>query len=242
MIDLYFAPTPNGWKITILLEELGADYRIVPVHLVSGEQYEPQFLRISPNNKIPAIVDRRGDGEPLALFESGAILLYLAEQHGRFLPTDMAGRWSTIEWVMWQMSGLGPMLGQHGHFLLYAEERVPYALDRFRNEARRLYGVLDRQLAATGAYVAGADYGIADMACFPWVMTHKAQQFELAAFPHVQRWYAELRERPALQRGLAVGRAERAASEEMTPQMRRKFFGLSAAPDREGEASGPQAG
>ena len=228
MIELFFAPTPNGWKITILLEELGAPYRVTPVNLAEGEQFKPEFLAISPNNRIPAIIDHAPlAGEPLAMFETGAILLYLAEKHGRFLPADPAGRWATVQWLMWQMSGLGPMLGQHGHFHLYAEASVPYAKERFRNEALRLYGVLDRQLEATGSFVAGADYTIADMACFPWVMTHKAQGFDLAEFPNVKRWFAELRARPLLQKGVSVGRENPQPLKDLTPEMRRRIFGLS---------------
>jgi len=229
MIELFFTPTPNGWKITVMLEELGVPYRITPISLAKGEQYAPEFLRVSPNNKIPAIIDHEPkEGPPISIFETGAILLYLAEKYGRFLPADTAGRFATIQWLMWQVGGLGPMLGQNGHFSLYAKERIPYALDRFRNEARRLYGVLDRQLQRTGACVAGEEYTIADMACFPWVMTHKAQRFDLAEFPNVKRWYAELRARPALQRGLAVGREPAAPKPEMSDEMRRKFFGLAA--------------
>ena len=235
MIELFFAPTPNGWKITVLLEELGIPYRVTPVDLANGGQYAPEFLAISPNNRIPAIVDHApAAGEPIALFESGAIMLYLAEKHGRFLPADLAGRYAVTQWLMWQMAALGPMLGQNGHFLLYADEDVPYARQRYGNEGRRLYGVLDRQLGKTRRMIAGDDYSIADMACFPWIMTHKAQQFDLAEFPYVQRWYAELRARPALQRGLAVGRDRAGAVRDMTPGMRRQLFGISA----EGHAAG----
>ena len=228
MIDLHFAPTPNGWKLTIFLEEAGLPYRIVPVSFATSGQYAPQFLAIAPNNRIPALVDHApaDGGEPLALFESGAMLHYLARKAGQFLPTDPRGEARTMQWLMWQMSGLGPMLGQHGHFALYAAERHPYAIERYHAEARRLYGVLDGQLGRTGAFVAGEDYTIADMAVFPWAMTHKAQGFSLDDWPQVKRWYAQLRARPALQRGLAVGREERRAPSEMDEAARAKFFGI----------------
>ncbi len=157
MIDLYYAPTPNGWKVSIMLEELGLPYKVIPVNIRAGEQFKPEFLAISPNNRIPAIVDHApaDGGEPFSAFETGAILIYLAEKTGRFLPADMRGRSKVIQWVMWQMGGLGPMLGQHGHFALYAVEKIPYAIQRYREEAARLYHVLDVQLGKTGAYVAG---------------------------------------------------------------------------------------
>ena len=206
MIDLHYWPTPNGWKISIALEEMGLAYKAVPVNLGRGEQFEPDFLAISPNNRMPAIVDRDpiGGDDPLAIFESGAILLYLAEKTGAFLPADAAGRYDAIQWLMWQMGGLGPMLGQHGHFKLYASEKIPYALERYRNEAERLYGVLDKRLA--GREYICSDYSIADMACWPWVLTYKSQGIDLAAFPEVRRWYDALKERPALRRGYALGR------------------------------------
>tara|TARA_R110002167_G_scaffold179707_5_gene379460 strand:- start:571 stop:1254 length:684 start_codon:yes stop_codon:yes gene_type:complete len=210
MIDLYYAPTPNGWKITIMLEECGLPYTVKSVNIGRGEQFTPEFLAISPNNRIPAIVDRApaDGGEPVTIFESGAILLYLADKAGRFLPTDLRGRMLVTEWLMWQMGGLGPMLGQHGHFRLYAQDKIPYAIERYEQEAKRLYGVLDGQLGRTGTCIAG-EYSIADMACFPWIMTHKAQGLTLDDYPNVKRWYAELRARPALQAGLEVGKAER---------------------------------
>jgi GST-like protein len=226
MIEIFFAPTPNCWKVTILLEELGEPYRTTPVDLAEGGQFEPQFLAISPNNRVPAMIDHAPrTGEPMSIFESGAILLYLAEKHGRFLPEDVAGRFTCVEWLMWQMSALGPMLGQHGHFRLYAEEQHPYALDRFRREAERLYAVLDRRLDQTGHFLVGEDYTIADIACFPWVMTHKAQGFDLTDYPSVKRWFAELRAREALQRGLVGLRDFREATKTISPETRRKFFG-----------------
>jgi GST-like protein len=226
MIEVFFAPTPNCWKVTILLEELDVPYRTTPVDLGEGGQFKPEFLAISPNNRVPAIIDHAPlQGEPRPIFESGAILLYLAEKYGRFLPSDPADRFICIEWLMWQMSALGPMLGQHGHFRLYAEEQHPYALDRFRREAERLYAVLDRRLEATGRFLAGDDYTIADIACFPWVMTHKAQGFDLADYPSIKRWFADLRARPALQRGLVGLRDFREATKTIAPETRQRFFG-----------------
>ena len=226
MIDLHFAATPNGWKITIMLEECGLPYTVKPVNLGAGGQFAPDFLAISPNNRIPAIVDHdpAHGGGPQSVFETGAILLYLAEKTGRFLPADPRGRIAATEWLMWQMGGLGPMLGQNGHFALYAPERLPYAIDRYAREADRLYGVLDRQLARTGAYVAGADYTIADIACFPWIITHKAQGIDMGKFPHVARWFAEVRQRPAVKAGTAVGRMAR--PEEITAEAKRVMMGI----------------
>jgi GST-like protein len=206
VIDLHYWPTPNGWKISIALEEMALPYRVVPVNIGRGEQHEPGFLAISPNGRMPAIVDHEppdGSG-PLAIFESGAILLYLAEKSGRFLPSDLRARTEVWAWLMWQVGGLGPMLGQHGHFALYAPEKIPYAVDRYRREALRLYGVLDRRLADR-PHLCGA-YTVADMACWPWVVTWKAQGIDLGGFPHVRRWYDALKERPALRRGYDLGK------------------------------------
>ncbi len=227
MIDLYYWPTPNGWKISIALEELGLPYTVKPVNIGRGEQFEPAFLAISPNNRIPALVDHQppDGGAPLASFESGAMLLYLAEKTGRLLPTDLRGRHAVLPWLMWQMGGLGPMLGQHGHFRLYAAEKIPYAIERYERETRRLYGVLDAQLASTGAFVAGADYSIADIAIFPWTMTHKAQGLTLDDWPAVKRWYATVRARDAVQRGLAVGRELGRPKAAMDDETRRHLFG-----------------
>jgi GSH-dependent disulfide-bond oxidoreductase len=231
MIELYFAPTPNGWKISIMLEECGLPYMVVPVNITRGEQHKRDFLKISPNGRIPAIVDRdpADGGEPIAMFETGAILLYLAEKSGRLFPQDVRGRYHVQQWLMWQMSGLGPMLGQNGHFLLYAPEKIAYAIDRYGREARRLYGVLDTQLGETGAYVAGNDYSIADIACFPWVMTHKAQGLTLDEFPHVRRWFTEVRARPQVQKGLAVGRSatrKTLGAKPLDDKARENLFGL----------------
>jgi GST-like protein len=225
MIDLHFAPTPNGWKISIMLEECGLPYAEVPVNIARGDQFKPEFRRLSPNGRIPAIVDSDPpDGAgPLTIFESGAILLYLAEKSGRFFPAEVRDRYRVQQWLMWQMSGLGPMLGQNGHFLLYAPQKVPYAIERYGNEARRLYQVLDSQLAATGAYIAGHEYSIADIACFPWVMTHKSQGLNLDDFANVKRWFAELRARPRLQKGIAVGR--QAVRRTLDERARETLFG-----------------
>jgi len=227
MIDLHYAPTPNGYKISIMLEECGLDYNVQYVNIGAGEQFEPDFLKISPNNRIPAIVDHdpQGGGEPISVFETGAILLYLAEKTGQFLPQDLRGRTGVTEWLMWQMGGLGPMLGQHGHFKLYAPERIAYATDRYRTEAERLYGVLDRRLADND-YVAGADYSIADMSCFPWVRTYKAQDIDLAQFSHVRRWYDKLKMREALRRGMDVGRSKVTRNPQDDETTRRVLFGI----------------
>ncbi|MBR1297396.1 glutathione S-transferase N-terminal domain-containing protein [Bradyrhizobium sp. AUGA SZCCT0042] len=224
MIDLYFAATPNAWKVTIMLEETGLPYNLIPVSLGKGEQYTETFRAIAPNGRIPAIVDHDAAGEPLAVFESGAILIYLAEKTGRFLPADVHGRSRTIQWVMWQMAGLGPMAGQNGHFLLYAPEKLPYAIARYGNEVRRLYGVLDHQLGLTDDCVTG-QYSIADMACFPWIMTHKKQGLTLDDFGNVKRWFATLRERPALQRGLAVGRSLSSSVEALGKEAHARLYG-----------------
>ncbi len=221
MIDLYYWPTPNGWKISIALEEMELPYEVKWVNIGRGEQFEADFLAISPNNRMPAIVDREpsGGGEPIAVFESGAILQYLAEKSGRFLPKELRGRMEVLQWLNWQMGGLGPMLGQHGHFFLYAEEKHPYAIQRYREEALRLFGVMNKRLADREC-LAG-DYSIADMACWPWAVTYKRQEIDLAAdFPNVRRWYDALKERPALRRGFDLGKEGRRA--------------LSGAPDEEG--------
>ena len=233
MIEVLYGPTPNCWKVTIMLEECGLPYEVRPIFLSQGDHYAPEFLAVSPNNKIPAIVDHAplGGGPPLPIFESGAILIYLAEKTGRFMPADVAGRYAVTQWVFWQMASLGPMLGQHGHFALYADEKHAYAIDRFRGEAKRLYGVLDRQLEKTGAYVAGADYTIADMAVFPWIMTHKAQSIPIADYPHVKAWFTELRAREALQRGLAVGKEIFRNAPPQSAEMRRRIFGIGAGQD-----------
>jgi GST-like protein len=229
MIDLHYWPTPNGWKVSIALEELGLPYTVKPLNIGRGEQFTPEFLALSPNGRMPAIVDHApaDGGGPMPLFESGAILIYLAEKAGSLLPADLRGRHAVISWVMWQMGGLGPMLGQHGHFRLYAAEKIAYAIERYERETRRLYDVLDTQLARS-EFVAG-DYSIADIAIFPWIITHKAQGLTLDDWPQVKRWFAHLRARPAVQRGTALGKAWRQAA--MDDEARRHLFGASVKPE-----------
>ena len=237
MIELYFAPTPNGWKISVMLEECELPYRVFPVNIMRGEQLRAEFLKLSPNGRIPAIIDRDppDGGEPIAMFESGAILRYLAEKAGRFYPADLRARQNVEQWLMWQMGGLGPMLGQNGHFLLYAPEKIPYAIDRYGREASRLYGVLDTQLGRTGAFIAG-EYSIADIACFPWIMTHKAQGMSLDAYPHLKRWFAEVRARPQVQKGVALGKSEKKTK--LDSKARESLFGISTA-SIHSQGSGP---
>jgi len=205
MLDLYYWTTPNGHKVTIFLEESGLPYRIVPVNISAGEQFSSAFLRIAPNNRIPALVDHEppGGGEPISLFESGAILLYLAEKTGQFLPSDGRARADVLQWLFWQMGGLGPMAGQNHHFVQYAPERIPYATARYVNETNRLYGVLDKRLADR-EYIAGADYTIADMASYPWIVPHKRQQQNLDDFPHLKRWFFAVQARPATVRAYEI--------------------------------------
>ena len=205
MIDVYNWSTGNARKVYIMLEECGLDYRLHPININKGDQHKPEFLAISPNNKIPAIIDRDGPGGgDFALCESGAILMYLADKTGKFLSTDPRQRSITIQWSMFQMGGMGPMFGQAGHFRFYAPEQIAYARERYDNEMHRLYGVLDRRLDGRD-YIAG-DYSIADMACWPWVITYKSQEVDLDAYPNVKRWYKSLQQRPALRRGYDVGR------------------------------------
>lgn len=212
MIDLYSWTTPNGHKVHILLEETGVAYCAHPVNIRAGDQFDAQFLRVSPNNKIPAIIDGNGpDGMPVTLFESGAILIYLAEKTGDFLPAEGPDRYRTLQWLMFQMGGIGPMLGQAHHFIKYAPQRIDYAIERYTNETHRLYGVLDRQLGST-PYLAGR-YSIADIATFPWVHRHPIHKVELEDFPNVKRWFKTIAQRPAVQRGLQVlAEEEKAAS------------------------------
>ena len=217
MIDLYYWPTPNGWKITIMMAECEIAYRPIPVDISKGEQFLPEFLKVSPNNRIPAIVDHEppDGGVALSLFESGAILIYLAEKSGKLIPTDLRSRNTVLEWLMWQVGGLGPMAGQNGHFLLYATEKIPYAIQRYSDEVRRLYSVLDRQLAKTGQFVAG-EYSIADIAIFPWIVTHKAQGLSLTEYPHVSDWFNQVRARPAVSNGMEVLRELRTLKKKHT--------------------------
>ena len=207
MIDLYYWTTPNGHKITMFLEEAGMPYRIVPINIGKGEQFAPDFLKIAPNNRMPAIVDHQpaDGGAPLSLFESGAILLYLADKSGRFIAPNLRGRNETIQWLFWQMGGLGPMAGQNHHFTQYAPQPIPYAIERYVKETARLYAVLNKQLADR-EFIAG-DYSIADMACYPWIVPHEKQGQKLDDFPHLQRWFSAIRERPATQRAYALAKA-----------------------------------
>ncbi len=206
MIEAYYWPTPNGWKISIALEEMELDYKVVPVNIRQGDQFENAFLEISPNNRMPAIVDHdpADGGDPISVFESGAILVYLAEKTGRFMPLDVRGRTEVMEWLMWQMGGMGPMFGQNGHFKFYAPEKIPYAQERYHTESLRLYGVLDRRLEKR-EHICG-EYSIADMACWPWVITYKRQGIDLDQFANVRRWYDLLKTRPGLRRGYEVGK------------------------------------
>lgn len=231
MIHLHYWPTPNGHKITLFLEETGLPYTIHPVNIGKGEQFAPDFLKIAPNNRMPAIVDDEpaDGGEPISIFESGAILLYLAEKTGRFLGPDLRTRVEQTQWLMWQMGGLGPMLGQNHHFNRYAPEKIPYAIERYVKETNRLYGVLDRRLEGR-AFIAG-DYSIADMAAYPWIVPHEAQGQDLADFPNVQRWFEAIRTRPATERAYALGERVNASGGEMTEEARRNLFGQTAKRD-----------
>jgi GSH-dependent disulfide-bond oxidoreductase len=204
MIDLYTWPTPNGHKIHIMLEECGLPYNVIPIDIGAGDQFNPEFLKISPNNKMPAMVDLDGpDGQPISLFESGAMLIYLADKTGKFLPGDARRRYATLQWLMFQMGSIGPMLGQAHHFLQYAPEDIEYARNRYRNEANRLYGVLDRRLGESD-YVAGNDYTIADIAIWPWTRFPERQGVERSEYPSFVRWFDRVAERPAVQRGVEV--------------------------------------
>lgn len=229
MIDLYYWTTPNGHKITMFLEEAALPYRIIPINIGRGEQFAPEFLRIAPNNRIPAIVDDSpADGrEPLSVFESGAILLYLADKTRRFIPQDLRGRTTVLQWLFWQMGGLGPMAGQNHHFSQYAPEHIPYAINRYVKETARLYAVLNKQLADGREFIHG-DYSIADMACYPWVVPHEKQGQELADFAHLARWFERVQRRPATE--LAYARAKEINSAPvMDDAAKRVLFGQDAA-------------
>jgi GST-like protein len=229
MIDLYYWTTPNGHKVTLFLEEAELPYRIIPVDISSGDQFKPEFLAISPNNRMPAIVDQSpSDGAaPISVFESGAILQYLAEKTGLFLPRDVRGRTEVFQWLFWQMGGLGPMAGQNHHFVQYAPQPIDYAITRYVNETNRLYGVLDRRLAER-AFVAGDQYSIADMAIYPWIVPHQRQRQDLADFPHLARWFAAIAARPATQRAYARGAAVNTRPS-VTEQGKSVLFGQTAA-------------
>jgi len=228
MIDLYYWTTPNGHKITMFLEEAGLPYRIVPVNISSGAQFEPAFLAISPNNRIPAIVDQEpaGGGAPIPVFESGAILLYLAEKTGRLLPRDVRGRVEATQWLFWQMAGLGPMAGQNHHFSRYAPEKLPYAIQRYLNETNRLYGVLNKRLADR-PYVAG-EYSIADIAAYPWIVPYEAQGQKLDDFPHLKRWFEAIRQRPATVRAYEKTQQINTQPTVLSEESRRILFGQTA--------------
>jgi GST-like protein len=227
MIDLYYWTTPNGHKITIFLEEAEVPYRIHPVNISKGEQFKPEFLAIAPNNRIPAIVDNApaGGDKPVSLFESGAILLYLAEKTGRFIPSDLYGRAEVLQWLFWQMGGLGPMAGQNHHFSQYAPEKIPYAIDRYVNETNRLYGVLNKRLADR-AFLAG-DYSIADMAAYPWIVPHERQGQRLDDFPNLKRWFEAIAARPAVVRAYERAK-EISTTATVTEESKSILFGQTA--------------
>ena len=229
MIDLYYWTTPNGHKITLFLEETGLPYTLHSINIGKGEQFQPDFLRIAPNNRIPAIVDNApaDGGEPVSIFESGAILLYLAEKTDQFLSTDLRQRVDTLQWLFWQMAGLGPMAGQNHHFTQYAPEPVPYAIDRYVKETARLYAVLDRHLADRD-FITGADYSIADMACYPWIVPHDKQRQNLDDFPHLKRWFEAIGARPATARAYALT-AQINPAPVMDEAARKVLFGQDAA-------------
>lgn len=227
MIDLYYWPTPNGHKVTLFLEEAGLEYRIHPVNIGAGDQFKPEFLAISPNNKMPAIVDNApaGGGAPLSVFESGAILLYLAEKTGTFLSRDARERVETLEWLFWQMAGLGPMSGQMGHFTVYAPEKIPYAIERYGNEVTRLHGVMDKRLAQH-EWLAGSEYSIADMASYPWIGPYDKLPPDYAAFPNLHRWHQAIAARPATQRAYALRQQVNPdAGKPMGEEERKHLFG-----------------
>jgi GST-like protein len=227
MIDLYYWPTPNGHKITMFLEETSIPYTIMPVNIAKGEQFQPAFLAISPNNRMPAIVDHTPleRGAPISVFESGAILLYLAEKAEQFIPSDSRGRMEVLQWLFWQVGGLGPMLGQNHHFSNYAPEKIPYAIDRYVKETNRLYGVLNRRLAER-EFIAGA-YSIADMAAYPWIVPYAAQGQKLEDFPHLKRWFEAIKSRPATLRAYERG-AGVSTNTTMSEEAKQVLFGQTA--------------
>jgi len=230
VIDLYYWGTPNGHKVTLFLEEAGLDYRLHPVNIGMGDQFAPDFLKISPNNRIPAMIDNdpAGDGAPLSLFESGAMLLYLAEKTGRFIPTEIDGRVEVLQWLFWQVGGLGPMAGQNHHFSAYAPEKIPYAIDRYVRETARLYGVLDKRLADR-SFVAGDDYTIADMASYPWIVPYERQGQDLASFPNLRRWFDAIAARPATVRAYAIAEQFRNLPQPSEEERQRILFGIQPA-------------
>jgi GST-like protein len=229
MIDLYYWTTPNGHKVTLFLEETGLPYELHPVNIREGDQFKPEFLAIAPNNRIPAIVDRdpEGGGAPISLFESGAILQYLAEKTGQFIPADLRGRTEVSQWLFWQMGGLGPMAGQNHHFSGYAVEKIPYAIDRYVNETNRLYGVLNKRLADRD-FVAGKEYSIADMASYPWIVSHEKQSQDLNDFPHLLRWFNTIAARPATKRAYAIATKINPTPPEHDDKSRALLFGQTS--------------
>lgn len=235
MIELYYWPTPNGHKITLFLEEAGLAYNIHPVNISAGDQFKPEFLAFSPNNRMPAIIDTApaDGGEAITVFESGAILMYLAEKTGKFLPSDVRGRKTVTEWLFWQMGGLGPMAGQNHHFGLYAPEKIPYAINRYVNETNRLYGVLNRRLAGR-EFIGGDDYSIADMAAYPWVVPWKNQQQNLDDFPDLRRWFDAIGERAATVRAYAKA-ASVSSSPAVTEEGKKILFGQTSALHKQGK-------
>jgi GST-like protein len=224
MIDLYTSPTPNGFKVSIMLEETALPYTVIPVDINKGEQFDREYLKLNPNNKIPTIIDTDGpNGAPYTVFESGAILMYLAEKTGLFMPADLAGRYLVVQWLMFQMGSIGPMLGQAHHFRRYAPEPIPYAIDRYTNEARRLYRVMDRRLGEA-EYLAG-EYSVADMASFPWIRPYRRQGQDLEDYPNLKRWFDVIDGRPAVRRGLQVPVGVRSVSTDMDETTRSILFG-----------------
>jgi GST-like protein len=231
MIDLYYWTTPNGHKVTIFLEETGLEYNIRPINIGKGEQFAPEFLAVSPNNRIPAIVDHAplGGGQPISVFESGAILLYLAEKTGRFIAKDIRGRVEVLQWLFWQMGGLGPMAGQNHHFGTYAPEKIPYAIERYQKETNRLYGVLNKRLADR-AFLAGDDYTIADIASYPWIVPFERQGQKLEDFPNLKRWFEAIKARPATIRAYdIVQTVNPQAGKPMGEEAKKVMFGQTAA-------------
>lgn len=227
MIDLYYWPTPNGWKISIMLEECAIPYNVKYVNIGAGEQFDPDFLKISPNNRVPAIVDHEpmGGGAPISIFESGAILEYLADKTGKFMPSEPRGKYEVLQWLYWQVGGLGPMAGQNHHFSVYAPEKLAYAIDRYAKETNRLYGVIERQLRGR-PFLAG-DYSIADMAAFPWIVPYKLQGQKLEDFPRLNAWFETIYSRPAVIRGFDLGKDKRGQT--MSDEAKKVLFGQTAA-------------
>ena len=226
MIDLYTSPTPNGFKVSIMLEETAQPYTVIPIDINKGDQFDSEYLKLNPNNKIPTIVDSDGpDGVPYTVFESGAILMYLAEKSGLLMPTDLGGRYLVVQWLMFQMGSIGPMLGQAHHFRRYAPEPIAYAIDRYTNEAKRLYRVMDRRLGEA-EYLAG-EYSVADIACFPWIRPYRRQGQDLEDYPNLKRWFDAIDNRPAVQQGLQVPSGGRSVSADMDETARSILFGTA---------------